>query len=825
MAGFTLTEALPLMQGLASKVANPQDYLAEAVKWTGGQPFLIQRLLGIMEKELAGIATPENIAVWVENLVQERIVTNWESQDAPPHLTTIRDRVLSVEEKLRGRMLGCYQQVLADGELEDDRSEERSKLRLTGLVVRRDGRLVSYNPIYGSVFNDAWVERQLADLRPEFYASAFRAWQDAEEGQDQGFLLRGQALEEAEVWARGKKLSYVDEQFLRKSRKVEKLETSQQLAATEEANAILVEAEHAAIEREKRATRKVRTGIFVFIVTILSTLILGLWANKFVGDAKFAVENTNKQAKEISDKAAQDVKLSQQQLASIKRQSLKVEQESKQNIREAETKKNEAERKVDEANKNLAAAEIERENVDRSSQEQVASASSKVADALSKVKSSQLELKILNDGLNVAKLINSQSPDKGDLVRAVLLSIESVVESRSIQSQQIKNQAIKTLTDTLEQSREMNVFHEQDNKAIYFVASTNDKNIVVIALNKSLHELQLWDANGSIISTPKPLKIATYLGKLVVSTFTRNNKTILISGDNKRVIKLQDIQGNHLLDLKPSGTISKIRSATSIAISKDGSVIVAAYGDQYIRIWKSDIWESNQEDKFSENISFLNDKELEEDPDPFVDLVAIDAKGETIVSSSKKLKEGERLKTWKLNKVNKKYDESTDYLPQTITSTALAISPNGETVVGGTQQGGIFIFKVGKSDSVKSENFHSQQIRSIIFLNDFSFVTSSDDGSMGLWTITSSDMEISSIKLRGHLSPSGIDTVSSNSDGTIFSGSRDGTVRLWDIKPISTMNFLSDNNILKFACLRIKDHPAFRDSEKNDSICEKIVNR
>ena len=49
-----------------------------------------------MEKELAKIATPENIAGWVENLVQERIVTNWESQDAPPHLTTIRDRVLSV---------------------------------------------------------------------------------------------------------------------------------------------------------------------------------------------------------------------------------------------------------------------------------------------------------------------------------------------------------------------------------------------------------------------------------------------------------------------------------------------------------------------------------------------------------------------------------------------------------------------------------------------------------------------------------------------------------------------------------------------------------
>jgi WD40 repeat protein len=231
MAGFTLTEALPLMQGLASKVANPQDYLAEAVEWTGGQPFLIQRLLGIIGQELAGVAPPQNVALWVENLVQERIVTNWESQDAPPHLTTIRDRVLSVEEKLRGRMLGFYQQVLADGELEDDRSEERSKLRLTGLVVRRDGRLVSYNPIYGAVFNNSWVEGQLADLRPEFYASAFRAWQDAEDGQNQVFLLRGKALEEAEIWSRGKRLSDMDEQFLRESRKFEKQEIFLRLEA------------------------------------------------------------------------------------------------------------------------------------------------------------------------------------------------------------------------------------------------------------------------------------------------------------------------------------------------------------------------------------------------------------------------------------------------------------------------------------------------------------------------------------------------------------------------------------------------------------------
>ncbi len=301
MSGFTFDEALPLMQGLARKVANPQDYLAVAVRWTGGQPFLIQRLLGIIEKELDGVTPSENIADWLEGLVQERIVTNWESQDAPPHLTTIRDRVISVEEKLRGRMLGCYQQVLADGELEDDRSEERSKLRLTGLVVRRDGKLRSYNPIYALVFNNLWVERLLADLRPEFYGSAFRAWQEAEEGLNQGFLLRGQALADAEVWARGKRLSDIDEQFLRESREMGRLESDLKLEAAEQERLIALKQQEVAeeearilAEAKRKADRRVRVGSFILIGTLFAAIVAGVSATWFVNNANVKVAETQK---------------------------------------------------------------------------------------------------------------------------------------------------------------------------------------------------------------------------------------------------------------------------------------------------------------------------------------------------------------------------------------------------------------------------------------------------------------------------------------------------------------------------------------------------
>ena len=375
------------MEGLASKVPNPQDYLKEAVKWTGGQPFLIQRLLGMMEKELAGVAPPENIAVWVENLVQERIVTNWESQDAPPHLTTIRDRVLSVEEKLRGRMLGCYQQVLADGELKDDRSEERSKLRLTGLVVRRDGRLVSYNSIYRLVFNNLWVERQLVDLRPEFYASAFRAWQDSEESQNKSFLLRGQALEQADIWARGKRLSDGDEQFLRESREIERAESNLKFASELQAREIAEEKARILGDAKQKADRRVLFGSGILVVTLLGALLVA-WvsATKFVEEASVK----EKEAQARSQKAFLDVSLAKKEADDIKKKSA-IEKKS-------------ADQKFEEAKQGLQVAEAELKNVDLTSKEKIEAALAKRAQAETQVEQARLEQQKARRGVEDEKL-------------------------------------------------------------------------------------------------------------------------------------------------------------------------------------------------------------------------------------------------------------------------------------------------------------------------------------------------------------------------------------------------------------------------------------
>jgi hypothetical protein len=55
------------------------------------------------------------------------------------------------------------------GEIEADDSADQMELRLSGLVVKQDGKLRVYNPIYESVFNEKWIKKTLTDLHRSYY--------------------------------------------------------------------------------------------------------------------------------------------------------------------------------------------------------------------------------------------------------------------------------------------------------------------------------------------------------------------------------------------------------------------------------------------------------------------------------------------------------------------------------------------------------------------------------------------------------------------------------------------------------------------------------
>ena len=155
LSGFQPHEAQPLSQGLSEKVENPQTVLNEVLYWTGGQPFLTQKLCQMIRE--TSDAIPINTeAEWVENLVRTHILDHWESQDEPQHLRTIRDRIL--ESVRSSQLLALYQQILKQGEIETTGSEEERELLLSGIVVKQLGQMKVYNRIYRTVFDADWVE-------------------------------------------------------------------------------------------------------------------------------------------------------------------------------------------------------------------------------------------------------------------------------------------------------------------------------------------------------------------------------------------------------------------------------------------------------------------------------------------------------------------------------------------------------------------------------------------------------------------------------------------------------------------------------------------
>jgi WD40 repeat protein len=204
LQGFQPGEVQPLIQGLMGVVPHPRAMMAAILDWTNGQPLLTQRLCRLVADGAVSQASQ------VPQLVRAEIVENWQLQDQPEHLRTIRDRLLHNEARA-SRLLGIYQAIHKSGSTPVDNSVEQTELLLSGLVVPQGDRLTIQNLIYTAVFDRAWVDRQLAELRP--YALLLSDWLRSQR-QDESKLLRSQSLIDAQVWIQGKRLSDNDYQFL-----------------------------------------------------------------------------------------------------------------------------------------------------------------------------------------------------------------------------------------------------------------------------------------------------------------------------------------------------------------------------------------------------------------------------------------------------------------------------------------------------------------------------------------------------------------------------------------------------------------------------------
>jgi WD40 repeat protein len=276
LKGFDLAEATPLTQGWAETIENSQEILKQILAWTGGQPFLTHKICQLTAQKLAAQTSsdcniPANCQLFIAELVQSSALENWEFQDEPEHLKTIRDRLLRNPQHT-GRLLGLYQQILADtiipnqtkktadesATLAED-SSEKMELLLSGLIVKDQGKLRVYNPIYASVFNQEWIQQELAKRRP--YSESIGAW-EASNHTDNSRLLQGRALAEALAWAVDKSLGDRDYQFLSASQELENLEVQRALELEKAASKILANANLVLTKAQQKAKQTVQLSLF-----------------------------------------------------------------------------------------------------------------------------------------------------------------------------------------------------------------------------------------------------------------------------------------------------------------------------------------------------------------------------------------------------------------------------------------------------------------------------------------------------------------------------------------------------------------------------------
>lgn len=270
LTGFTLDEAAPLVAGLVGCAQRPEKVLAAILHWTRGQPFLTQKLCGFIQATCRDHPLgADDEAAMVERLVRSRLIHQWEIQDDPEHLRTIRDRLLA-DSVRSGRLLSLHQRLLTQGSLAVDGSSDQAELKLSGIAIERDGDLRVANPIYAEIFNPDWVNYCLAQQRP--YAVMLQAWV-ASNFQDDSRLLMSQALQDALQWATHKSLSDLDYRYLSASQKWDANLIRLELEAKDKANLMLAEAQRKANQIIWLSYLSLGTCLAISLVALLIGLL------------------------------------------------------------------------------------------------------------------------------------------------------------------------------------------------------------------------------------------------------------------------------------------------------------------------------------------------------------------------------------------------------------------------------------------------------------------------------------------------------------------------------------------------------------------------
>jgi len=844
MSGFQIEEAQPLLEGLIGQVNDPPAVLSSVLAWTGGQPFLTQRVLSLVLQGGDRSLSPQAL---VEQVVTTNIIENWEAQDVPPHLKTIRDRLLRSDERLRGQLLGLYQQVLdseenqpflrGEGGISADESYEQLQLRLTGLVVKQNGKLRVYNPIYAQVFNRAWVDRALADLRPEYYAVAFQKWQEAEEEQKASFLLRGQALRDAEIWAKGKRLSEQDDRFLDNSQEAEKRDIEQRLAAEAEANRILTTArEEAEAEREKaqqelaetktesdkiiiKANKRNRWSIGGFLtVCLIAMIVLTSTIEKARLNANLIRENAEEEKKQILDKARKE----KEQIIKEKERVIKnVIKNAQDKLQTAKTKEQNAQQKYQQvqAKEKIALQQYQQ------AQQKIAAATIQLSQVQQgKVRAEQEKAKIQQ-----AKIIADQ---QYQLARTQKRQAEIAAQQAKIAVEQAKI-TLGQVKEERETILAVNNLEKEGNTALNTIFKFDQIAGIVKALQAGEKAQKLTKEKGEKGFAASPIYALQTTLDIVENRagLTWEHQTLLphtcyvytanFSPDGSRIVTASDDKTAKVWDATTGKEITSLDGHTDLVytanFSPDGSRIVTASLDKTAKVWDaktgkeiaslkgytSSVYTANFSPDGSRIVTASDDKTAKVwDTKTGIEIASLSHTSS--VNTANFSPDGSRIVTASYDKIAKVWDAKTgieiaSLHGHTDRVNTANFSPNGKRIVTASDDKTAKVWDAKTGKEIASLDGHTSYVNTAAFSPDGKrIVTASYDKTAKVWD-AKTGKEIAS--LDGHTSS--VYTAAFSPDGKrIVTASDDKTAKVWDAKTgtiIVSLSHTSSVNTANFS--------------------------
>ncbi|WP_315785255.1 AAA-like domain-containing protein [Fischerella sp. JS2] len=721
LTGFQLAETEPLAMGL-TVLGEPQTVMSSVLYWTGGQPFLTQKVCKLLLEEIKrhrdaktrGRREEESqIGEWIEHLVRKRIIENWEAQDEPEHLKTIRDRILRSGERRTGRLLGLCQQILQQGEIVVDDSPEHTELRLTGLVVERDRKLLIYNRIYEQVFNQQWCEKELAKLRP--YADLLNGWV-ASGRQDESCLLRGQNLQNALKWATGKSLSDLDYQFLAASQEVEKREVEKILAAqaaASRAEAAATRAEAAAKQAKQQAQfqKQITLVAITSLITITTMAVIAVQKWKAADKGQIQALLSSSKANFSLNRSSFEPLVDAMRAGKLLQDSVWLRNDPKLLPQVMEV---------------FSAVYWIRES-----------------NRLEKHKGYVQKVRFSPDGKiiatasfdNTAKLWSS---DGKELV--TLRHIEPVVDVSFSPDSKIIATASRDGTAKLWHGDGRLITTLKGHKGVVWSVSFSPDGQTMATAGED-KTVKLWRANGALLKAWK-----AHDREIYGISFSPDGQKIATASDDKSV-KLWNLQGN-LID-----TFKGHRAPVfSVSFSPDGQKLASASNDTTVIIWNL----------ITKKKLLLQGHALE------VRDVKFSANGQTIATASW----DETVKLWRSR------DGS---VLQTLEGhkgrvNSISFSPNGQILASAGNDKTVKLWRV--NNWLTTFSGHKDPIYSVDINNDGTKIaTASGDRTVKLWNLQGQELK----SLIGHSMP--VASVSFSPNGKIIaSGSNDTTIRLWNLQ-------------------------------------------